>query len=168
MCWDIHRIPIPSRPCVCICQPVCKTTSPSICGPLLGCRGSGSGVSRSQRSRQNISCESYTQVSFSCIDLIRVVLTWCSFCQGGEDSALTPFAARISQDLVPLLVVASDDTLSLVLETLSVVLEVDQGQWLTPELVQSLVSAVLEVWSKNNKGQTFGMFKFLSLTRRIL
>lgn len=77
---------------------------------------------------------------------------WCSFCQGGEDSALIPFASRITRDLGPFLLITSDDTLSLVLETLSVVLEVDQGQWLTPELARSLVSASLEVWSKNNKG----------------
>lgn len=75
-----------------------------------------------------------------------------SFCQGGEDSALIPFAPRIAQDLGPLLLVASDDTLSLVLETLSVVLEVDHGSWLVPEQAESLVASVLEVWNKNNKG----------------
>jgi hypothetical protein len=78
--------------------------------------------------------------------------TYRSFCQGGEDSALTPFASRIAQDLGPLLFVASEDTLSLILETLSVVLEVNQGKWLSAELGDSLVSALLEVWSKNNKG----------------
>lgn len=76
-----------------------------------------------------------------------------SFCQGGEDSALVPFAPRIAQDLGPLILVTSEDTLSLVLEALSVVLEVDQGQWLTPELAGSLVNAALEVWNKNNKGE---------------
>jgi len=79
--------------------------------------------------------------------------TYCSFCQGGEDSALTSFASRIAQDLGPLLLVASEDTLSLILETLSVVLEVDQGKWLSPELADSLVSALLDVWGKNNKGE---------------
>jgi len=75
-----------------------------------------------------------------------------SFCQGGEDSALTPFAPRIARDLGPFLLVASEDTLSLILETVSVVIEVDQGKWLTSELAESLVSASLEVWSKNSKG----------------
>ncbi len=89
--------------------------------------------------------------------MIFTILIWRSFCQGGEDSALIPFAYRISQDLGPFLLITSDDTLSLVLETLSVVLEVDQGKWLTGELAQSLISAVLEVWSKNNKGREMVM-----------
>lgn len=46
----------------------------------------------------------------------------------------------------------SEDTLSLVLETLSVVVEVDKSKWMTPDLAHSLVVAVLEVWTKNNKG----------------
>ncbi|KAJ3506346.1 hypothetical protein NLJ89_g6919 [Agrocybe chaxingu] len=78
-----------------------------------------------------------------------------NFCQDGEDSALIPFAPRITQDLGPLLLVASEDTLSLVLESLSVVLEVDQGKWLTQELAGSLVTAILEVWNKNNKDPIF-------------
>jgi importin-9 len=50
--------------------------------------------------------------------------------------------------------VTSDDTLSLVLETLSVVVQVDKGSWITTELANSLVLAVLEVWNNNNKGVT--------------
>lgn len=46
----------------------------------------------------------------------------------------------------------SDDTLSLVLETVSVVVKVDKGNWMTAELANSLVLAVLEVWHENNKG----------------
>ncbi|KIM47710.1 hypothetical protein M413DRAFT_62252 [Hebeloma cylindrosporum] len=78
-----------------------------------------------------------------------------NFCQGGEDSALTSFASRIAQDLGPLLLVTSEDTLSLILETLSVVLEVDQGKWLSPELADSLLGALLDVWGKNNKDPIF-------------
>ncbi|TFK42052.1 armadillo-type protein [Crucibulum laeve] len=78
-----------------------------------------------------------------------------NFYQGGEDSALLPFAPRIAKDLGPFLLVTSDDTLSLVLETLSVVVEVNQGKWLTPELADSLVLAELEVWHKNNKDPIF-------------
>ena len=77
-----------------------------------------------------------------------------SFCQGGDDSALIPFAPRIAKDLGPFLLVTSEDTLSLVLETLAVVIDIDQGKWLTPDLAQSLVNAILEVWSKNNKGSS--------------
>jgi len=59
---------------------------------------------------------------------------------------------RIAKDLGPFLLVTTEDTLSLVLETLSVVVEVDESKWLTPELANSLVLAVIEVWMKNNKG----------------
>lgn len=76
-----------------------------------------------------------------------------SFCNGGEDSAITPFAARIVRDLGPFLLVTSEDTLTLILETLAVILEVDEGKWLTPDLAASLVKASLDVWSKNNKGR---------------
>lgn len=77
-----------------------------------------------------------------------------SFCQGGDDHVLIPFAPRITKDLGPLLSVTSEDTLSLVLETLSVVIEVDKGQWLTLDLANSLVLAILEVWTKNIKGES--------------
>ena len=84
----------------------------------------------------------------------------CSFCQGADDSALTPFAPRIAKDLGPFLLATTEDTLSLVLETLSVVIEVGGSTWLTPELASSLVVAVLEVWMKNTKGglQFVGIF----------
>ncbi|KAH7886300.1 ARM repeat-containing protein [Phlebopus sp. FC_14] len=78
-----------------------------------------------------------------------------NFCQGGEDSALVPFVARIAQDLGPFLLVTTEDTLSLVLETMSVVLEVDKASWLTTDLANSLVLAILEVWAKNNKDPIF-------------
>ncbi|KAL4070440.1 armadillo-type protein [Scleroderma citrinum] len=78
-----------------------------------------------------------------------------NFCEGAEDSAIKPFAPRIIQDLGPFLLATTEDTLSLVLETMSVVLEVDKGSWLSPELAQSLVLAVLEVWARNNKDPLF-------------
>ncbi|KIJ66488.1 hypothetical protein HYDPIDRAFT_174567 [Hydnomerulius pinastri MD-312] len=78
-----------------------------------------------------------------------------NFCQGGEESALKPFVARIAQDLGPFLLVTTEDTLSLVLETMSVVLEVDKASWLTTDLANSLVLATLEVWAKNNKDPIF-------------
>ncbi|KAJ7724258.1 ARM repeat-containing protein [Mycena metata] len=78
-----------------------------------------------------------------------------NFFQGGDASTLSPFAPRIAKDLGPFLLLTSDDTLSLVLETLSVVVQVDKGSWLTPELADSLVRAILEVWTKNNKDPIF-------------
>lgn len=62
---------------------------------------------------------------------------------------------RIAKDLGPFLLATTEDTLTLVLETLSVVVEVDGSKWLTTELANSLVLSVLEVWAKNNKGMLF-------------
>ena len=87
-------------------------------------------------------------------DIYPVMTLFISFCQGGDDSALIPFAPRIAEDVGPFLLVTSEDTLVLALETLAVVIDIDQGKWLTPELAQSLVNAVLEAWSKNNKGSS--------------
>ncbi|KAJ7754965.1 armadillo-type protein [Mycena maculata] len=78
-----------------------------------------------------------------------------NFFQGGDASTLSPFAPRIAKDLGPFLLITFDDTLSLVLETLSVVVQVDQGSWLTTEMAESLVLAILEVWTKNNKDPIF-------------
>ncbi|KAJ7597774.1 ARM repeat-containing protein [Mycena floridula] len=78
-----------------------------------------------------------------------------NFCQGAQDSALAPFMPRIAKDLGPFLAVTSEDTLAMVLEALSVVLEVERGSWMTIELAQALVSAVLDVWSKNSRDPIF-------------
>lgn len=75
-----------------------------------------------------------------------------SFCQGIDDAAVLPVVPRIARDIGPFLLQATEDTLSLVLETLSVVVEVDQSKWVTPELANDLVLALLEVWMKNIKG----------------
>lgn len=70
-----------------------------------------------------------------------------------EDDVLTPVAPTIAKDLGPFLMLTSEDTLSLVLETLSSVVEVGNGSWVTPELAESLVTAMLHVWGLNNKGR---------------
>lgn len=75
-----------------------------------------------------------------------------SFCQGAEESAIIDLVPRITKDLGPFLLMTSDDTLSLVLETLSVLLEVGGGSWLGTELASSLLVALFDVWEKNNKG----------------
>jgi importin-9 len=86
------------------------------------------------------------------------VLFVFSFCLGGDESALIAFMPRIAKDLGPFMFMTSDDTLSLVLETLSVVVQVDKGSWITTELANSLVLAALEVWNKNNKGIALRIF----------
>jgi hypothetical protein len=77
-----------------------------------------------------------------------------SFCVGANHGGLTPFMPRIAKDLGPFLLVTSEDTLSLVLDTLSVVVDVGGGSWLPPDLANSIVIAVLDVWAKNNKGES--------------
>lgn len=65
---------------------------------------------------------------------------------------MLPVAPQIAKDLGPLLLLTNEDTLSLILETLSAVIEVDGGKWITPELAESLVIVMLQVWAQNNKG----------------
>ncbi|KAF8870248.1 ARM repeat-containing protein [Mucidula mucida] len=74
-----------------------------------------------------------------------------NFCNGTDDAALTPFMARIARDMGPFIMQTSEDTLSLVLETLSVIVAVDKGTWMTSDLAHALVHAILDVWAKNNK-----------------
>lgn len=70
-----------------------------------------------------------------------------------DDSVLLPVAFRIAKDLGPFLLVTTEDTLSLVLETLSSVVSVGKGTWITPDLAVQLATAMLQVWVHNNKGQ---------------
>lgn len=46
----------------------------------------------------------------------------------------------------------SEDTLALVLDTLSVVVEIGGGDWITTELANAIVNAVFDVWYKNQRG----------------
>ncbi|KAF8634940.1 hypothetical protein AX15_000671 [Amanita polypyramis BW_CC] len=78
-----------------------------------------------------------------------------NFCDEGEDVAVVPFAVRIAQVLGPFLLTTSEDTLLLVLETISAVLRIDKGSWLGAELTASLVLATLDVWNKNIKDPIF-------------
>ena len=63
-----------------------------------------------------------------------------------------PLAPRIAKDIGPFLPITSEDTLTLVLETLAAVVEIDEGKWITEDLARALVAACLDVWMKNNKG----------------
>jgi hypothetical protein len=58
----------------------------------------------------------------------------------------------MAKALGPFLLLTSEDTLSLVLETLSVVVEIE-GDWMTPDLANDLVGAILDVSMKNVKGE---------------
>ena len=75
----------------------------------------------------------------------------CSFARYISDaqSAIIP---RITRDLGPFLLETSEDTLSLVLETISVLCGVEDGSWFTTDLAGALTTALLDVWPKNIKG----------------
>lgn len=68
------------------------------------------------------------------------------------DNTTVGVAPQILQDLAPFLLVTAEETLTLVLETLTVLLKVGKGQWLAPDLAGSLANALLDVWQKNVKG----------------
>lgn len=71
-----------------------------------------------------------------------------------DESILLPVAFRVAKDLGPFLMATSEDTLSLVLETLSSVVSIGKGTWITPELGEQLATAMLQVWVNNNRGET--------------
>ncbi|KAI9510750.1 ARM repeat-containing protein [Russula earlei] len=70
---------------------------------------------------------------------------------------------RIIRDLGPFLLETSEDTLSLVLETVSVLSAVAKGSWFTTDLAIALTAALLDIWPKNMKDPIF-----LSLLNDIL
>jgi hypothetical protein len=47
---------------------------------------------------------------------------------------------------------ATEDALTLVVEALLAVIEMDESRWMTPELTAPLVVALMSVWVKNVKG----------------
>lgn len=80
-----------------------------------------------------------------------LLISYVSFCQNTTDASVTGLAPRVLTVLGPFLS-ASEDTLSLVTETIVAVLSVDNGKWVTPELASMLANALLDVWVKNVKG----------------
>ena len=87
--------------------------------------------------------------------LIRLICFIPSFCSGMPESVVLPVAPRIVKDIGPLLLLTSEDTLTLLLETFSAIIEVDGGKWITPDLAETLTSAMLQVWTQNNKGSNY-------------
>ncbi|KAI0726869.1 ARM repeat-containing protein [Fomitopsis betulina] len=86
------------------------------------------------------------------ISAVKAVL---NFCKDISDSLLEPVAPRIAMAVGPFLSVTSEDTLSLVLEALLTIVEIRKCAWMTQDLATSLVSAVLDIWTKNNKDPIF-------------
>ncbi|QRV80350.1 importin-9 [Ceratobasidium sp. AG-Ba] len=74
-----------------------------------------------------------------------------NFVTSMPDETVVTVAPQIMNDLAPFLLVTAEETLSLVLETLNVIIKVEKGKWLSPELAASLTTALLDVWQKNVK-----------------
>lgn len=79
------------------------------------------------------------------VSAIRAVQGFCKNC---SDSEVFPRASRICKSIEGFIPVTSSDTLTLVLDALSVLLLVHRGSWLTVELAETVVPAVLNVWGK--------------------
>ena len=77
-----------------------------------------------------------------------------SFAEYISDAELA-VVPRIIRDLGPFLLETSEDTLSLVLETVSVLAAVGKGSWFTTDLAVALTTALLDVWPKNIKGLSY-------------
>ena len=78
-----------------------------------------------------------------------------SFCKNCSDSEVFPRASRICKSIEGFIPVTSSDTLTLVLDALSVLLLVHRGSWLTVELAETVVPAVLNVWGKGVQGTCY-------------
>ncbi|KZT02228.1 ARM repeat-containing protein [Laetiporus sulphureus 93-53] len=78
-----------------------------------------------------------------------------NFCKEIDDALLEPVAPRIVKAIGPFLSVTTEDTLSLVLEALDVVVKIGDGKWMTTDLASSLVDAILDIWMKNNRDPIF-------------
>ncbi|PCH34394.1 ARM repeat-containing protein [Wolfiporia cocos MD-104 SS10] len=78
-----------------------------------------------------------------------------NFCKAIDDALLEPVAPRICQAIGPFLSLTTDYTLQLVLDALSVIVEIDGGKWMTPDLAGLLVHSVLDVWVKHHKDPLF-------------
>ncbi|KAI0253279.1 ARM repeat-containing protein [Lactifluus subvellereus] len=74
---------------------------------------------------------------------------------GYMSDAESPIIPRIIRDLGPFLLETSEDILSLVLETISVLSGVANGSWFTTDLAEALTAALLDVWPKNIKDPIF-------------
>ncbi|CAE6421477.1 unnamed protein product [Rhizoctonia solani] len=91
--------------------------------------------------------ETSAPVKLSAVKAIRNFISHIS------GDAMAQVAPRILQDLAPLLLVTAEETLALIMETLSVLLKVEGGKWLTADHAGSLTTALLDVWRNNVKDQ---------------
>ena len=76
----------------------------------------------------------------------------CRLCRPVDAAVVRGYAPRILDILSSFLSTTSEDTLSLILDTLTVVVKIDLGIWLSPEATSSLTAAILDTWRRNSKG----------------
>ncbi|KAJ3527044.1 hypothetical protein NM688_g8180 [Phlebia brevispora] len=86
-------------------------------------------------------------VKASAIEATKGFITKC------PETTIAPHAQRICKCIVGFMQICTADTLSMVLETLSRLLSIQQGRWLTPELAQALLPTTLDVWQKSAAGE---------------
>lgn len=85
-----------------------------------------------------------------------------------DSSELAPYAPRILADLVPFLASTSEDTLALIVETLTVTVKINLGSWLTTDATRALTRVVvLEAWRKNSKGKPLAIRLESFLLKRV-
>lgn len=75
-----------------------------------------------------------------------------------ENAELDSYAPRILADLTPFLASTSEDTLALIVETITVTVKINLGSWLTSDATRLLTRAILEAWRRNSKGKHYPFF----------
>lgn len=76
----------------------------------------------------------------------------CRFCKNCAETEVTPRVPRICKSIEGFIPITASDTLTLVLDALSALLLAQRGTWLSVELAETLVPAVLNVWAKGVQG----------------
>ncbi|KAF9516008.1 hypothetical protein BS47DRAFT_1371853 [Hydnum rufescens UP504] len=77
--------------------------------------------------------------------------SFAKLCRPVDAAVVRAYAPRILAILSSFLSTTSEDTLSLILDTLTVVVKIDLGTWLSPEVTSSLTAAILDTWRRNFK-----------------
>jgi len=82
-----------------------------------------------------------------------------------DDKALGPLGPRIISALAPFVSTVTEDALALVLEGLSAVIEVEDGSWLTPDQVATIVQMLLVTFEKNVNGTSSKIFSVVAMPK---
>ncbi|THG95659.1 hypothetical protein EW026_g6034 [Hermanssonia centrifuga] len=80
---------------------------------------------------------------------VSAILAAKGFCKNSGVSTVVPRAPRICKCIEGFVQITTADTLTLIQETLSALLSVQEGQWMTVQLAESLIPATLNVMHNN-------------------